>query len=299
MNRAPLVTVIIPTYNWSEVLPFSIGSVLRQTFQDFELLVVGDGCTDNSEQVVKAQGDNRVRWINLPANTGHQSDPNNEGLRQARGLFIAYLGHDDLWFPHHLSALVAALNSGADMAFALTEIVGAEEKFKVAAPSNFKYSRGAWIPPTAVMHKRDQVTALGGWRHYWELDVDPEIDLWQRLYDAGNKIDFVSRLTAIKFSASERPGIYKERPCDEQKLWFHRIHGEPHLEANELPVLLANSFPTARDRFYTARLRLRRSLKEFFHRPPKQAKGAALEARRLIKGLQPKSYPDSSQSDQN
>jgi len=105
---SPRVSVIIATYNWSSVLPYSIGSVLRQTMQDFEILVVGDGCTDDSEAVVAAIGDPRIRWFNLPANSGHQSAPNNEGLRQARGELIAYLGHDDLWLPHHLGAHVAA-----------------------------------------------------------------------------------------------------------------------------------------------------------------------------------------------
>src|SRR5437773_8305304 len=113
----PAVTVIIPTYNWSSVLPYSIGSALRQTFTDFELLVVGDGCTDDSEAVVGRIGDSRVRWINLPTNTGHQSEPNNEGLRQARGQYIAYLGHDDLWLPHHLSCLVSALEQDAYLAY--------------------------------------------------------------------------------------------------------------------------------------------------------------------------------------
>jgi glycosyltransferase involved in cell wall biosynthesis len=112
----PRVTVIIPTYNWSSVLPYSIGSVLAQTFTDFELLVVGDGCTDDSAAVVGAIEDPRVRWIDLQPGTGHQSGPNNEGLRQGRGELIAYLGHDDLWFRHHLSAAVAALDAGGDLA---------------------------------------------------------------------------------------------------------------------------------------------------------------------------------------
>src|SRR6266516_614039 len=115
----PSVTVIIPTFNWSSVLPYSIGSVQRQTFTDFEVLVVGDGCTDDSEAVVGRIGDARVRWINLPTNTGHQSGPNNEGLRQARGQFIAYLGHDDLWLPHHLSCLISMLEQGADLAYGM------------------------------------------------------------------------------------------------------------------------------------------------------------------------------------
>src|SRR5215212_6896548 len=120
----PRVTAIIPTYNWSAVLPYSIGSVLRQTMTDIELLVVGDGCTDDSEAVVTGIGDPRVRWINLPANTGHQSGPNNEGLRQARGEMIAYLGHDDLWLPHHLASAVAALDrTNSDVAYGVLALV--------------------------------------------------------------------------------------------------------------------------------------------------------------------------------
>ena len=76
---APRVTAIIATYNWSSVLRYSVGSVLRQTFTDFELLVVGDGCTDDSAEVVAAMDDPRVRWINLPANTRHQSGPEQRG----------------------------------------------------------------------------------------------------------------------------------------------------------------------------------------------------------------------------
>ncbi|MEO5819169.1 MAG: glycosyltransferase family 2 protein, partial [Vicinamibacteraceae bacterium] len=117
---APRVTVIIATYNWSNVLRYSVGSVLGQTFADFELLVVGDGCTDDSADVVAGMCDPRVRWINLPTNTRHQSGPNNEGLRQAHGEIIAYLGHDDLWLPHHLDAVVGALDrTGSDLAYAL------------------------------------------------------------------------------------------------------------------------------------------------------------------------------------
>src|SRR4029077_16679146 len=111
----------IPTYNRSRVLRHAVASVLGQSFADFELLVVGDGCTDDSAAVVAGFADPRLRWINLPANSGHQSAPNNEGLRQAKGELIAYLGHDDLWLPHHLQVMVAAIDDGADMGGGLAE----------------------------------------------------------------------------------------------------------------------------------------------------------------------------------
>jgi len=53
----PQVTVLLPTYNWSSVLRYAISSVLRQTFTDFELLVIGYGCTDDSAQVAAEAGD--------------------------------------------------------------------------------------------------------------------------------------------------------------------------------------------------------------------------------------------------
>src|SRR5579863_5505361 len=160
---APRVTVIIPTYNWSTVLPYSIGSVLGQSFADFELLVIGDGCTDESEQVVGAIGDPRLRWIGLPTNSGHQSTPNNEGLRQARGELIAYLGHDDLWLPHHLSVLCAALEPDkSGLAYAWTALIpegGDRSKYlypKLQYPAKLSesllddllFGAGDWILPS-------------------------------------------------------------------------------------------------------------------------------------------------------
>src|SRR6476619_7155830 len=95
----PVVSVIIATYNWSSVLRYAIQSVLWQTFQDFELLVIGDGCTDDSAEVVASFTDPRIHWHNLPQNSGNQALPNHTGIDMARGQYIAYLGHDDLWYP--------------------------------------------------------------------------------------------------------------------------------------------------------------------------------------------------------
>ncbi len=230
----PRVTVIIPTYNWSRVLPYSIGSVLRQTMRDFELLVAGDCCTDDSEQVVAGIGDPRVRWINLPVNTRHQSGPNNECLRQARGELIAYLGHDDLWLPHHLEVHVAAFeSSGADMTHSLLAWVEADGETWPIRPWP---EQGAWGPPSCTVHRRSVTEALGGWRDYREINVPPEIDLWRRARAAGYRFTFVPRLTAIKFPASVRRGVYQNRPNHEQAAWSERIAAEPDLEA----VLLAN-----------------------------------------------------------
>jgi glycosyltransferase involved in cell wall biosynthesis len=111
----PRVTAVIPTWNLSRALRCAIASALDQSFADFELLVMGDGCTDDSAEVAASFRDPRVVWHNLPANSGTQLVPNNAALERARGEYVAYLGHDDLWLPHHLENLVrTAEQTGAD-----------------------------------------------------------------------------------------------------------------------------------------------------------------------------------------
>lgn len=220
------------------MLPFSIGSVLRQTFADFEVLVVGDGCTDDSQAVVEAIEDERVRWIDLQPNSGHQSTPNNEGLKQARGHLIAYLGHDDLWLPHHLECLTRAIANGSDLAYGITGGVSVSGNSMEPMPFPPTYEPGMWIPPTGVVHKRELAQRLGGWRNCRELEVDPEVDLWQRAYDADYRLTFVPRLTAIKFPASFRRDAYKTRSCVEQAHWTQRIINEPDFEVAALMQIL-------------------------------------------------------------
>lgn len=233
------MTVIIPTYNYARVLPYCIRSVLRQSFADFELLVIGDHCTDESESVVTGVGDPRIRWINLGQNVGHQSGPNNEGLRQARGELVAYLGHDDLWLPNHLTLMVRNIDAGADLSFGLTEFVLPDGKPPFFVPQSLDYRPGMWIPPTGVVHRKEPAIRLGGWKHFCDLvDKDPEADLWQRMHVAGCRNRLVRMLTAVKFSAAMRKDVYATQPCHEQAVWSARIESDPDFIAVELARML-------------------------------------------------------------
>src|SRR6059036_1113442 len=120
----PKVTLIIAAYNSSKTLQCALRSLRQQTFPDFEAWVVGDACTDDSEQVVSSFADPRLYWTNLGQHCGCQNGPNNEGLRRARGRYIAYLGHDDLWFPWHLAGLVSTIEeTGADFVHAAAALI--------------------------------------------------------------------------------------------------------------------------------------------------------------------------------
>jgi glycosyltransferase involved in cell wall biosynthesis len=226
----PRVTIVTATYNWAPVLPYAIASVLDQTFEDFELLVIGDGCTDESAAVVQAVDDPRVHWHNLERNVGHQSGPNNEALRLARGQLIAYLGHDDLWLPRHLERLVAALDTGAPMAHATTVMVTPDRPPARWPGPGWVYRPGSWIPPTSLMHDRDLAVAVGGW--YAPVDtgtLEPEAHLWRRMADASSAPVWVHHTTSVKLPASLRRAVYRDRPHDEQDAWLGTIrrHADP------------------------------------------------------------------------
>ena len=241
-NSAPSVTVVIATYHWSSVLRLAMASVLGQTLTDFELLVVGDGCSDDSQAVVESIGDARVRWINLPVHHGHQWAANNEGIRAARSEFIAYLGHDDLWLPHHLAACVERLKAGADLVYTLCLMVHGDGIHREWAPPRpSRYRPGMGLPPSSVVHRRSVIDTAGPWRDYRGLDTHPDRDLWRRIHAAGAGIAFVPRLTAVKFPAVWRRNVYRDEPSHEQARWLARIAAEPELEAVELARMIAGS----------------------------------------------------------
>jgi glycosyltransferase involved in cell wall biosynthesis len=264
----PRVTVIIATYNWATVLPCSIGSVLDQTFTDFELLVIGDGCTDESADVVerlaRADAGKRVSWHNLASNTGHQSGPNNEGLRLAQGELIAYLGHDDLWLPLHLERLVAAVDAGHRVAHATTLFVRPRHSPVQWPTRTWRYSPDQWLPPTSVAHARALVDEVGGWRRPAETGADdPETDLWQRMAAVAGAPAWIRRVTSVKLPAGERRDVYRTRPAEEQAVWLARIRALDDAETvfsrsyPDRPPLAERTMQRARE-IVALRTRLRR-----------------------------------------
>lgn len=104
--KRPQVTVIIPTYNRARLLARALDSVIAQTFDDFEVLVVDDGSTDDIEGTTAAYADRRIRYLRQPQNAGVAA-ARNRGLRESRGELIAFLDSDDEWFPEKLARQVA------------------------------------------------------------------------------------------------------------------------------------------------------------------------------------------------
>ncbi len=103
------VSVIIPTYNRAAYLREAIDSVLGQTFVDFELIVVDDGSTDNTKEVVASIEDSRI-FYKYQENSGVAA-ARNTGITISKGEYIAFLDSDDVWLPHNLEIKVRSLDT--------------------------------------------------------------------------------------------------------------------------------------------------------------------------------------------
>jgi glycosyltransferase involved in cell wall biosynthesis len=109
---APTVSVIIPAYNRAETISRAINSVLGQSFKDIEIIVVDDGSTDGTSDVVQQIGDARIQIIHQTHNQGAAA-ARNAGMKSARGKYIAWLDSDDEWLPDKLKIQLAAFEQAA------------------------------------------------------------------------------------------------------------------------------------------------------------------------------------------
>lgn len=107
----PFFSIIIPTFNRADILPATIKSVLIQSLQDFEILIIDNGSTDNTERVVTDLCDRRIRYLKIDP-TGGPATPRNIGIANALGSWLAFLDSDDLWYPDKLSLVKEKALSG-------------------------------------------------------------------------------------------------------------------------------------------------------------------------------------------
>ncbi len=111
----PSVSVILPTYNRAYSIERAIGSVLNQTYQDLELLIVDDGSIDNTEEKVFAlkKLDSRIKYVRHKENKGPAA-ARNTGIQLASGKFIAFQDSDDEWLPEKLEKQINVINKASD-----------------------------------------------------------------------------------------------------------------------------------------------------------------------------------------
>lgn len=169
-----------------------------------------------------------MHWKNLPHNHGSQAFPNNEGLRLARGKYIAYLGHDDLWFPDHLAGLVQYLEAhNADFVHSLCALLGPEGLRHCMGPPKPRHGYGRhFVPPSSWLHRKEIIERVGSWRDPNKLPWAVDFDLLMRMSKAGLTMAFVPQLSVLKFP-SPWFRAYARQGTPTQQHWWEALQKDP------------------------------------------------------------------------
>lgn len=185
-----LFSVIMPTYDYAAQIGRAISSVLAQSYDRWELIVIADGCTDETAEVVEGFADPRIRLIELAEHAGNPGLLRNIGAEAAGGDVICYLDHDDWWEPAHLADLVTVYREQSVrlVATGCRRVSPSGQVLGMTVPANL-----AWHPelqvvspifePSRVSHRGGVLPAVGGWSTS-SVGLE-DWDLWLRLADAG------------------------------------------------------------------------------------------------------------------
>jgi glycosyltransferase involved in cell wall biosynthesis len=119
----PTVSVVTCTYNRAHLIGETIQSVLAQTFQDFEYIIIDDGSSDSTEEVVSAFRDSRIKYSKHERTGGHLSKLRNLAHTHCAGDYIAYIDSDDLWHPKKLELQIGGLKAHPSTQFSFTDIL--------------------------------------------------------------------------------------------------------------------------------------------------------------------------------
>jgi hypothetical protein len=200
---APLVSVIIPAYRAAESIAATLDSVLAQTWQDYEVIVVNDGSPD-SEDLEKALEPYRARIIYVRQENQGPGGARNTGIRMARGAYVALLDSDDVWDPEHLAAQLAVLEAdpSVDMVYADARIVGdvpeAGRTVMEFCPSVGEVTFERLVTRECTIHicvsvcRREALLRAGLFDPAFRGTED--IDMWMRIARLGGRIAYQRRV---------------------------------------------------------------------------------------------------------
>jgi glycosyltransferase involved in cell wall biosynthesis len=213
-NSEPLISVIIPTYNRAKILTErTIPSVLRQTYPNFELIIVGDHCTDNTEELVGKLHDKRVRFLNLEKRGNYPKDPFfrwmvagavpvNKGLELASGRWIAHLDDDDEFSEEHLELLLRhGMEHDYEMVYGVIQMEIQPGKWTSVGsypPECGKICRLSALYDSKLRFFKYDINA-------WKYLEPADWNLWRRMKEADVKIGFVDKVVGRHYL--ERAGL--------------------------------------------------------------------------------------------
>ena len=194
----PSVSVLLPVFNAMEMLEESIDSIVQQTLQPSELILIDDGSTDGTREFIETLEISIPKRI-LHQNRGYQSMARNRAAAIATGTYLAFLDHDDVWYPHHLKTMVALLEADQRLGWVYGDVDEIDKNGGLIATRIIRslnpnadhpktnlinmLSDDMYIFPSAAVVRKDAFLQIGGFDE--RLSGYEDDDLFLRMFRAG------------------------------------------------------------------------------------------------------------------
>ena len=200
MSNQPFVTVVIPTFNHAKLLRRALDSVVAQTFDNWEAIVINNFSTDETIEVVESYQDDRIKLINFK-NNGVIAASRNQGIKNARGTYIAFLDSDDNWYSEKLQKCVEYANQGAQFICHGEKWINSDLSTReiMYGPANRAtylslLFRGNCISTSATCIDTVLLRSVDGFDESTEIVTAEDYDLWMRLAATNPKTVFIPEI---------------------------------------------------------------------------------------------------------
>lgn len=218
MIKNPRITVLMPVYNCELYIKEAVDSILNQTFDDFEFLIIDDASTDETVRIIKAYNDSRIQLIEKPLNSGYTNSLN-YGLSIARGEYIARMDGDDISLPERFAKQVFFLDANPDVVLCgtLYSIIGSGEIVKY--PENHEEIKFGLLEGNCIVHPsvmmRKQI--LDEFSIIYDITKEPaeDYDMWVRLISLGEFYNIQEALLNYRFHEFQ---VSEKRTCQQKNI---------------------------------------------------------------------------------
>ena len=277
MSDIPYFSVIIPTYNRENILPYTVGSVLDQTFQNFELLIIDNGSTDCTSAYIEELNHPKIRFFKQEG-SGSPASPRNSGILNSSGEWICFLDSDDDWTPNKLEKVHEAIKNhpGKDVVshyqMKINQISGSQKKLVHYSDADNLYKcmslEGTFLSTSAIAIRREfLIKHKLLFNESEDYIIVEDYDLWLRIANKGAGIYFIQEVLGNSYThnanlsgnlelfISNLENLYREHAYNIQSFTtdkdlvykrlrslIHRSRAYQHLTERRVLVMLKDIF---------------------------------------------------------
>jgi glycosyltransferase involved in cell wall biosynthesis len=205
-QKAPLFSVVIPTYNRAKIIGRAIESVLNQTFQGFEIVIVDNGSDDDTQSVVEGYGDDRIRYF-WQEGSGSPASPRNTGISKAKGDWVCFLDTDDAWYHDKLRMcfehIENSVGGSVDLLHHDLRIVGNKGFFtrktvrsrqlETPIAENLLVNMNV-IATSSVVVRKTLLDQVGGFNESPEMAASEDLNLWLKISEITNYFFYIPEI---------------------------------------------------------------------------------------------------------